>query len=63
MQIKKQKLWVGIDVGMKSFHAALDFPLLFDNQEELSVADLPDREFKAWTIYQLAKPSRSAALK
>ena len=45
MQIKKQKLWVGIDVGMKSFHAALDFPLLFDNQEELSVADLPDREF------------------
>ena len=46
MQIKKQKLWVGIDVGMKSFHAALDFPLLFDNQEELSVADLPDREFK-----------------
>ena len=46
MQVKKQKLWVGIDVGMKSFHAALDFPILFEGQTEIAVADLPDREFK-----------------
>ena len=46
MQIENQKLWIGIDVGSKSFHAALDFPKLFENQPALSVADLPAREFK-----------------
>ena len=45
MQIQNQKLWVGIDVGSKSFHAALDFPMLFTNQTALSVVDLPQREF------------------
>ena len=46
MQTKKQKIWVEIDVGSKSFHAALDFPMLFEKQEETSVSDLPNREFK-----------------
>jgi len=46
MQIQNQKLWVGIDVGSKSFHAALDFPQLFENQPMLSASDLPEREFK-----------------
>lgn len=46
MQTNEQKIWVGVDVGSKSFHAALDFPLLFKNQEETSVSDLPNREFK-----------------
>ena len=46
MQTKEHKIWVGIDVGSKSFHAALDFPMLFEKQEETSVSDLPNREFK-----------------
>ena len=46
MQIQKQELWVGIDVSMKSFHAALDFPMLFSNQQKIPVSDLPNREFK-----------------
>ena len=46
MQVSNQKLWVGIDAGSKSFHAALDFPMLFTNQPVLSVVDLPQREFK-----------------
>ena len=46
MQESNKKLWVGIDVGSKSFHAALDLPMLFENQPAVSVVDLPQREFK-----------------
>ena len=46
MQTKKQELWVGIDVSMKNFHAALDFPMLFSGQQKISASDLPNREFK-----------------
>ena len=46
MQIQDQKLWIGIEVGSKSFYAAWDFPKLFEKQPVLSVSDLPAREFR-----------------
>ena len=38
MQTKKHKILVEIDVGgSKSFHAALDFPMLFEKQRNFCI--------------------------
>lgn len=44
--MQKQSLWVGIDVGAKSFFAAVDFPAIFEAQGKNSASDLECREFK-----------------
>lgn len=45
--MQDRTLWVGIDVGSKTFSASLDFPLIFENQEKQKVLELENKEFKA----------------
>ena len=42
-------LWIGMDVGAKSFYAALDFPAVFPTQEAASANEMESREFKMTT--------------
>lgn len=44
--MQNKTIWIGGDVGSKSFWAAIDFPVMFDNQEQKPVSQLENREFK-----------------
>lgn len=48
-QIQDRTLWIGLDVGAKSFHAAIDFPMIFEGQVEQEVSKLENREFRMTT--------------
>ena len=44
--MQNKTLWVGMDVGAKSFFAAIDFPSIYENQIKRDVSELESREFK-----------------
>ena len=46
MQMKKGTLWIGIDVAKETFEAAVDYPVIFENQSGKSYSELETKSFK-----------------
>ena len=44
--MQDRTIWVGGDVGAKSFWAAIDFPVMFEGQEQKPVMRLENKEFR-----------------